>query len=298
MMCTANMGPLAILEHNTLLDEFKDEWIGVYHDGTTYMGEAFCIIFRCVKADFTFVLRVVKLAFLAASMNNKQISALLMDTISHDMRIKSINVLAFMHDSAASNLLSFSDTLARVFAFSDDNTCMPHTDNHVGEAFNTPILDEFMALYNTVISKTNSASLRIFAEVTGKMPRHVGKTRWWSTNDVQELSLLPNTNNGMLLIWAQRMVTEGICPTIAPKILAFLLHKDKLNKFKIELITVVCVGKHLKAGGTELEGDSFEFITAFDTLSSMGQGLKSCMSSQVLGNQSPCACGRREWRHE
>ncbi len=80
------------------------------------------------------------------------------------------------------------------------------------------------------------------------------------------------------------MVTEDICPTIVPKILAFLQHKDKVNKFKIELITVVCVGKHLKAGGTELDRDSFEFITAFDTLSSMGQDLKSCMSSQVVGN--------------
>jgi hypothetical protein len=85
------IGPLALLEHNTLLDEFKDDFIGVYHDGTTYMGEAFCIIFRCVKADFTVVLRVVKLAFLAASMNNKQISALLMDSICHHMRIKSRN---------------------------------------------------------------------------------------------------------------------------------------------------------------------------------------------------------------
>ncbi len=46
----------------------------------------------------------------------------------------------------------------------------------------------------------------------------------------------------------------------------------------------MCVGKHLKTGGTELEGDSFEFITVFDTLSSMGQDLKSFMSSQVLGN--------------
>ena len=45
------IGPVALLEHNTLLDEFKDEFIGVYHDGTTYMGEAFCIIFRCVKAS-------------------------------------------------------------------------------------------------------------------------------------------------------------------------------------------------------------------------------------------------------
>ena len=50
--------PLLLLEHKTLQDEFKDDFIGVYHDGTTYMGESFCIIFRCVKADFTFVLRV------------------------------------------------------------------------------------------------------------------------------------------------------------------------------------------------------------------------------------------------
>jgi len=56
----------------------------------------------------------------------------------------------------------------------------------------------------------------------------------------QELSLLPNTKNGNLLLWAQRMITEGICPTIAPKILAFLQHKDKVNKFMIELITGVC----------------------------------------------------------
>ncbi len=55
------IAPLVLLEHNTLLDEFKDDFIGVYHDGTTYMGESFCIIFRCVKADFTFVLWVVKL---------------------------------------------------------------------------------------------------------------------------------------------------------------------------------------------------------------------------------------------
>jgi hypothetical protein len=45
------IGPLVLLEHNTLLDEFKDDFIGVYHDVTTYMGETFCIIFRCVKAD-------------------------------------------------------------------------------------------------------------------------------------------------------------------------------------------------------------------------------------------------------
>ncbi len=33
-----------------------------------------------------------------------------------------------------------------------------------------------------------------------------------------------------------------------------------------------------------MEGHNFEFITTFDTLTSMGQDVKSCMSSLVLGN--------------
>ncbi len=47
---------------------------------------------------------------------------------------------------------------------------------------------------------------------------------------------------------------------------------------------MACVWKHLKAGGTDSEGQTFEFITDYDTLTSMGQELKSSMSSEVLGN--------------
>ena len=62
------------------------------------------------------------------------------------------------------------DTLAQVYQYRVDNTCMPYTDNQVGEAFCTPVLDTFMASYNTTICKTASAALRLFA-ITGKMPR-------------------------------------------------------------------------------------------------------------------------------
>jgi hypothetical protein len=74
----------------------------------------------------------------------------------------------------------------------------------------------------------------------------------------QEFSLIPNANNDNLLLWSQR--------------------SSRLNS------SPVCVGKHLKAGVTDLEGQTFEFITTYDTLASMGQELKSCMSSEVLGN--------------
>ena len=169
--------------------------MGVYHDGTTYLGEVFCIILRCVKKDFSTVLRLVKLAFLGGSINNTQISAILMDTICQHMRVNTSNVLAFMHDSASDNLLSYNDKLKHVFMYSNDNTCMPHTDNHVGEAFATLVLDEYMHLYNMSVSKKDSASLRLFVEITVKMLKQAEATRWWSSNDVQELSLLPNLLN-------------------------------------------------------------------------------------------------------
>jgi len=37
-----------------------------------------------------------------------------------------------VHDSASANLLSYNNKLKHVFMYSNDNTCMPHTDNHVG----------------------------------------------------------------------------------------------------------------------------------------------------------------------
>ena len=225
------------------------------------------------------MLRLVKLAFLGGSINNTQISAILMDTICQHMRVNTSNVLAFMHDSASANLLSYNDKLKHVFMYSNDNTCMPHTDNHVGEAFATLVLDEYMHLYNMAVSKKASASLRLFAQICGKMPKQAGATRWWSSNDVQELSLLPNLLNGNLRKWAETMIEDGICPSIAPKMLTFLDHKGKVNRLTIELITVVHLGKHLKAGGTALEGDGFEYLTAYYTLIGMGEHLKSSMSS-------------------
>ena len=64
--------------------------------------------------------------------------------------------------------------------------------------------------------------------------------------------------------------------------LTFLDHKDKVNRLTIEIITVVHLDKHLKAGGTALEGDGFEFLTTFDTPVGMREHLKSSMSSLEL----------------
>ena len=151
------------------------------------------------------------------------------------------DVLGWMSDCVAANLASYRDSLAGPFPFSDHNGCIPHTGSHVGENLETPEVDEFMNMYNTCVGTSNYAKV-IFADITGYVARRRSATRWFSTNDVQEHSLLPNAVNGKLLAWADEMVKQGICDKTAPKIRKFLLTPNKVKLFQVQLTVLVHAG--------------------------------------------------------
>ena len=99
---------------------------------------------------------------------------------------------------------------------------VPHTGSHVGEHMETPHVDEFMLYYNAIVGQSSYAVVH-FSEITGYTAKKKSATRWFSTNDVQELSLLPNATNGNLLKWADKLIGEGLCDKMAPKLRSFLL---------------------------------------------------------------------------
>jgi hypothetical protein len=138
----------------------------------------------------------------------------------------------------------------------------------------TPHVDEFMGFYNAIVG-TSSYAVVYFREITGYTAKKKSATRWFSTNDVQELSLLPNAANGNLLKWADKLIEQGTCEKTAPKLRIFLLNPTKLKLFLLELTAVVMVGKGLKARNTSLEGDTFEYITGFNTITHMGEAIKN-----------------------
>ena len=78
--------PLKKKELTTLKAEFKGEFIGIYHDGTTDHGEAFCICFRACKAGFQFRICAIRVAFLESSMNANEISAELIAAVACHMQ--------------------------------------------------------------------------------------------------------------------------------------------------------------------------------------------------------------------
>eukprot|EP00966_Prymnesium_polylepis_P228836 5295452-Prymnesium_polylepis.1 len=72
----------------------------------------------------------------------------------------------------------------------------------------TPHVDEFMGHYNVIVGSSNYAIV-YFSEITGYNAKRKSSTRWFSVNDVQELSLLPNAANGNLLKWVDKLIEHG-----------------------------------------------------------------------------------------
>jgi hypothetical protein len=100
-----------------LLEEFKDQLVGIYHDGTTHEGEAFSVVYRAVTAELDVRVRLVRTAWLKATMDNEGISAELLDITGTIMQTGINNVLSWMHDSGGANITSYNTTLRPVFKY-------------------------------------------------------------------------------------------------------------------------------------------------------------------------------------
>ena len=70
----------------------------------------------------------------------------------------------------------------------------------------------------------------------------------------------------------------------------------KFNLLRIEATVAVHVGTPLKAGDSTLEGDTFEFITGYDTVVGMATALRNPMTSELRAALEKIAisCGATE----
>ena len=214
-------------EKTKLRSEVKNQLVGVYHDGTTWMGEAFAIVVRWCTEDFTIPVRCVGVSWLQGSLDNTGISAELINTLSLLMGIPVENVIAWMHDCVSANLTSYNSTLRPTYHNSDDNGCLPHTLMHVGEKFAFDVLDELLAAYVVATSKSNMAKV-LYKKNTGKSAKMKAKARWFTSDDVAQ-AFKPFVSNGALLQWGRALQTNKLCPASAAKIVSLLSNHRKVN---------------------------------------------------------------------
>lgn len=86
-MMTTYLPPLKIKEEKQLRAEFKGEFVGVYHDGTTHHGESFAVVYRACKPGFVFRISCVRVDFLRGSMSAAQISSTLLHICCVHMQV-------------------------------------------------------------------------------------------------------------------------------------------------------------------------------------------------------------------
>ena len=95
---------------------------------------------------------------LAKSMSGEELARQLLVCLSTELAISSDNLLACMQDRASVNSVAVR-TLKIVFPKLVDIGCFSHTIDHIGERFNTPVLNDFMKTWIGIVSRSPNLNL-------------------------------------------------------------------------------------------------------------------------------------------
>lgn len=182
--------------------------MSVIFDGTTHVCEAIVVVLRCIDDSWNIYQRVVCLMLLAKSSTGEEVAQQLI-TLSTDLGISSNLLLAAMRDRASVNVEI--RTLNVVYPKLLDIGCFSHTLDHVGEKFNTPVLDKFAKSWINMFSKSPKCKLA-WTTQTGLPVLSHSSTRWEVLRQVHDsfgdvLSFITSSTLQSCDIWT---ATDGV----------------------------------------------------------------------------------------
>lgn len=248
-------------EQGKIKKEINGKSISVIFDGTTRLGEALAVIVRYVN-DWEVQQRLVRIQMLVKSMTGEEIARELVSILSVEYSVSVELLLACMHDRASVNGVAM-----RAIKFLYPNVtsigCYSHTLDHVGEHFNTPVLDEFIRLWISVCAHSPRTRFA-WKERTGKSMASFSDTRWWSRWEVCHQVLC---QFGEVLPFLEDH--PEFSPATTRRLKQLLSDQQKLIYLRLELSSVIDAGEVFVKSTYELEGDDqvifkcYEIIHAF-----------------------------------
>ena len=162
-----------------------DKWKAsfCFFDETTHVCEALFNVLQFVDEKWNLQQRVVQLLLLAKSMSGEELARQLIVCLSTELAISLITCLC-MQDWASVNSVAVR-RLKIVFPKLFNIGCFSHTIDHVGERFNTPLLNDFMKTWIGIFSRCPKSRLA-WQTNTGLKPPSYSPTRWWSKWEVMK----------------------------------------------------------------------------------------------------------------
>jgi len=284
------MTPLTFKEFEKLRRELKGQVCGCYHDGTTYEGEAFAVVLRWMDESMRICMRCITVSIVKSTLDHEELSGELITAIAVTMGLSLVGVLAWMNDAASANMSAFTTVLKAAAPASNQNACLGHTFDHVGDSLNTPTLDKAMVLYSAV-SVTSTNSRQVFKSVTGRNAVRKAATRWNTVFDVIGGSMYPAHREGLLLDWALELVERKYCSKTARKLVKMLEDPRKTTLLAVELAVVKLGCSVIPDMTTLIQGGGLEFMTAFADVTAMSLRLQNPITFELKAELERIAAG-------
>lgn len=266
-------------ERGDIAAEIAGHNISIIFDGTCHLGEALCIVVRYITDQFSIKQRLIALKMLQKSLTGEEIARELISTLSVDYQVTPTGLLGCMRDRAATNNVALR-TLKVVYPNLVDVGCFSHTIDHVGERFDTPVLDEFMSAWVSLFAHSYKTKA-LWRERTGRAMKSYSPTRWWSRWEVVEQVL---EQFGDIEPFLDH--DDIGSPATTAKLKGILLDTGNCGKkvyLQIELASVVDYGKHFVSGTYSLEGDGPLVFSCYEEIQKIKAAIQAGYTPNVDG---------------
>ena len=226
------------------------------------------MVIRFITSDWSIKQRLVALKMLQKSLTGEEIAREVICTHSIDYHISPTALLACMRDRAASNNVAVR-TLKVLYPHCVDIGCFSHTLDHVGEKFQTPVLEEFLTGWINLFSHSPK-NKALWLEQTGKSMKTYSATRWWSWWEVMEQLMVQFGDVAPFLQW-----DEVGSPSTVMRLRNILSDVTKKAYLQIELAAVIDFGRPFVTTTYKLEGDRALVLQCYEVVEEVQASVQS-----------------------
>lgn len=168
--------------------EVKDEFIGIAFDGTSRLGEAVNLTGRYCTCDFNIEYRLLRFITSKLHLKAREFAPMITRIMCSELAVDPSQVVCLSRDSVLVNGATCRILQEGLFNCAENQLCIAHTLNNVGERINLPTLKEFMSPWLDLVGESDphkgAQSLWKQAVHPHSVPGF-SAVRWYATAEIQ-----------------------------------------------------------------------------------------------------------------
>lgn len=265
-------------EFNKLKEEMTEAFLGISFDGTSRLGEAVNLTGRTCTGDFELSNRLLRFVTVLKHMNAPEFATIITRILCTELSIDPANLVCMSRDSVSVNGATCTRLQNGAFPYAENQMCISHTLNNVGEKLQFEQLQEFFTPWLELVGGRNphrgAQSLWKAAVFPQTVPGY-SHTRWHASAEIQ---FVLSNNFDKLQPFVRKLDELNYGDATRKKLGSILNSPDKAAQLALELAAMNDLERIVRTT-YELEGDRLELLLVYDRV----EGLRSFGRSIAAG---------------